>query len=436
MNVITSASAMLPSGENTKEVISSVVDELAKMIIMVESGLRYFVNGTLVANPEPFFVKQLDYCTININVVSAELLILVPDEVDFSTCVALLIGRVNDRLHDLEAQISGRDMMLKDDNAFSCIREEYTRTVDSLIMPKGVRNQVMKRIFVCGNDIRERMPETAFRWDVRSSIKQFRAMRPESIWLADKADVYVNLSGAPLCLFTSHEQFSDIQRILDHLGVKKIIKYSRPQGGHFTLSGETKPPSKFYTVSYDSQETDAIKITKPVDIKSLGSGKFMHLRHDENGTPITPQVFFDSFMEHKHELGASWNKCQMCFKNYSDQMYALVKNTASLIAYRNDQEYAAICQDCMCSDQIFADMSRNTQIMPYTSCIPFSEVCESQGIPKKHALLAESKSFRVSGYVRDDASMAFGAVNVSLPLIIAIVKFRGGVDGGEFIMFG
>jgi hypothetical protein len=436
MNVITPADKMHPSGSNMKSAIDDVVDELARTIIMIETGRRHFVGTTIVKDPEPMFVKQLGYCTVNMYVRNSNLIILVPYGIDFATCVALLIGRVNDRIHDFEAALRLGDVMIRDDNVFARIDAEYTRTIDSLIMPKGQKNQVMKRIFVLAGSTVERNLEAAFRWDIRNYPDQLSS-RQEACWFADKADIYVNFIGAPLDRFTSHAQMSSIRVVLRHLNAKKIIVYRKERSGHsFVLENEPEYANRFSVVTYESNMSDAIRITHD-DTVVKHAKKFMHLRRCADAKDDIPGTmsavdFFDAFMECKHELGARVDVCQMCLKPQCGSMFALKKTVDQM------DEYAAVCRRCL-DDQVFANASKNTWItvVKYMINIPFSDVCEARNIPKQHALLYESDNFNNShfGYVRDATAMAFNTDHASITAISAIVKFIDQVPDGEFIIF-
>jgi hypothetical protein len=449
MNVISSNEAILLSGENMKSVIASVVDRLAKMIIMVETGLRYFVDGALVANPEPMFVKSMGYCTVNVYVQRAEMMILVPSGVDFNTCVAILISQVNDRLHDLEINIPDGNVMFKNDNVFSNIREEYTRTVDSLIMPKGSKNQVMKRVFQVGSISGNRIPDNAFRWDINSSLASIAPYKADAIWLADKVDIYVNLMNAPLDRFSSHSQLDDMKNVLRHLGPKKVIEYFRTTAKQFSATKSNGGASKLHRMMYYSSESSEDIIIVGVDNANSINGAFMRLsRHDDDdekktNAVVTPAEFYSAFMDRKYNPSAKNYTCQLCLKDNHGTMYALCRTAAGLVqtetnVFKNayNCEYLAICPHCISSDQVFADASRLTMIISYYVSIPFSEVCETHGIPKNHALLYEGLNSQLSKYyLRNDTTFALASRTVSLRSIIAFMKFLDEVPNGEVITF-
>lgn len=457
MNVITSQTAIQPSGENITGVIGSIVDELAKLIIMIETGRRHFVAGLRVANPEPFFVKTMEFCSINMYVNNAKLIVLVPTSVDFNNCIALLIGRVNNILHDLDAAISAVDTMFKEENAFAFTRSEYVRTVDSLIMPKSATNQVMKRVFKVWDGSRSTVLNTAFQWDISKNIQQFpgtsmpNRLHPEAIWFADKTDIYVNLVGASISRFSSHEQLRSISSVLQHFGVKKIIQYQRNRKT-FMREDEKQEEFKYPTVTWNGA-TYSIRITHITNNSSLIDDTCMYINWkprmsepaDASATHLVPVAmtgndFFSEFMESKHEFGASVDLCQMCHKRQCDiRMYALSKNTANGLDpfSRGSDEYAVICGKCMCNDPAFIDISQSIKIVAYYPKTQWSDVCEDHGFPRKHALLFESDSFQNTHkmYSRDETLIAFASPVVTLTILQAIEKFMLEVPNGEFLVF-
>lgn len=438
MNVITPKEALRSSGENTSEVLDSIVDELARLIIMVETGRRHYgEDGERVANPEPFFTKAMGFCSINLYVNKAKLIVLAPKEIDFNHCIALLIGRVNNKLHDLDAALGKADVMFKEENAFASTTAEYVRTVDSLIMPKGTSSQVMKRVFTVG-DARTTAPNAAFRWEISKRIQQWNVaayIRPEAIWFADKADIYVNLVGAPIGRFSTHEQLRSVDAVLQHFGVKKIICY-RTVGNLFMHEDEKKPEVKYGVVTWDGS-MDHIKVMH-VNIELLAD-KCVHIKWKPS--PDAPDGlspgndFFNAFLDNTHELGAPIDLCQMCNKRQcGEQMYALSK---SLNELPFGKRYAVICRNCMCNDHAFIDISRTVKIVAYFPKSRWSDVCQDHGYPRTHALLFESDSFRDEHklYARDDARIAFNSSAVTLATLRAIEKFMLEVPDGEFLVF-
>jgi hypothetical protein len=447
MNIITPKEILRSSGENTSAVLDGIVDELARLIIMVETGRRHYRgDGERVANPEPFFTKTMDFCSINMYVNKARLIVLAPKEIDFNHCIALLIGRVNNKLHDLDAALGKTDVMFKEENAFASTTAEYVRTVDSLIMPKGTSSQVMKRVFTVG-DARTTAPNAAFRWEISKRIQQFPGpnmpgyVRPEAIWFADKADIYVNLVGSSISRFSSHEQFRSIDAVLQHFGVKKIIRYKTVRN-IFMREDEKQPEVKYDTATWDGS-MDHIKV-QHANIELLAD-KCMHIKWkssadtpDAPSSSMTGNDFFNAFMERSHELGALIDLCQMCNKRQCDrQMYALKKYVDLVSFGPSPIEYAVICRNCMCNDHAFIDISRTAKIVAYFPKSRWSDVCQDHGYPRAHALLFESDSFRDEHklYARDEARIAFNSMNVTLATLRAIEKFMLEVPEGEFLVF-
>ncbi len=274
-------------------------------------------------------------------------------------------------------------------------------------------------------------------------------LHPEAIWLADKADIYVNLVGASISRFTSHEQLRSVSSVLQHFGVKKIIQYRRNRNT-FMREDEKHEEYKYPTVTWNGA-TDSIRVTHltnnspPIDNKCMYINWKPRMSVPTDGTPPVPITmtgndFFGEFMEGKHEFGASVDFCQMCRKRQCDtRMYALSKNIANVLDpfSRGNDEYAVICGKCMCNDSAFIDISQSIKIVAYYPKTRWSDVCEDHGFPRKHALLFESDSFQNTHkmYSRDETRIAFGSPVVTLTILRAIEKFMLEVPNGEFLVF-
>lgn len=73
-------------GSSIDDAIGPLADDLARLILMIESGKRLFVNGQYVPAPhESFIFKDMGYCRVQMYIQSARIVLLCPTDSGFGT---------------------------------------------------------------------------------------------------------------------------------------------------------------------------------------------------------------------------------------------------------------------------------------------------------------------------------------------------------------
>ena len=76
--------------------------DIAKLILMVESGKRLYVNGKKVKNPSQFNVYNTEYCEVSLQSISGNIFIILPQNMSIENCVTHFVNIINTELEKIQ----------------------------------------------------------------------------------------------------------------------------------------------------------------------------------------------------------------------------------------------------------------------------------------------------------------------------------------------
>lgn len=425
MIILSANEQLMSDGSNFASVIAGITSDVAKMIIMVESGMRHFVDGKIDPNPKPMLSKKINGCTINMFVKRARLTLLLPDHLDFNTYVTMFISQIDMQLHSVETQLRMKHTVFMETNQFAKISREFIPKAGSLILTDDINSQIMKRSFMVGKKFQSLIDPTAFQWLVSNELHDDRHLimdKSDFVWFADNTMIIVNLTSIPIHRFTSYIQLIDVNAILKQLGITNIVKYTIGDVNSNPIPVDQKDPS-------DVKNDLSLHVHGFVDVSDHEKNRFVSINRTKE--QMTCNDYIAGFLNGEYTPSALHYVCQMCGFKQSKSMYAIVKEIYS----SNTRELVGFCNECANSCDEFVILAETKTLIAYYTNIPFSAICEEYNVSKQHIVLFESPKFLKRGYVRDARTFALShTAQISVRLIGEIVKFHNSLPSGEFVI--
>lgn len=414
-------------GSNFTSVISDITDDVARMVIMIESGMRHFVDGKIDPDPKPVFTKKINGCTINMFIKQADLILLLPNHLDFNMHVSMFISELEMRLRDVETQLKMKPVVLMETNQFAKISREHIPKAGSLILPDNSSQWIPKRIFASSKIHKPFLNNpAAFHWLVSDELFDLSIpgkCEADSRWLVDRSTIVVNLTSVPIHRFTSHAQLTSIHTVLKQLDITNIVEYTVRNGN-------------FNPIRVGQKNADEVKDILALHLRGdicnvSDRAKYRFVSIKRTKQQMTNEDCLIAFVNGEYTPGAIHYECQMCGTKQSGRMYALAKE----IDPSHTIACAGFCCNCANASPTFIPLIGSNGIIAYNTGIPFSVICERYGIPKSHMILAESKKFLKRGYVRNARAFAVSpSARIHIQMLNEIVKFRDSVPDGDFVI--
>lgn len=297
------------------EIADDIADKLARLILMIETGKRLFVNGVKVDNPEPLTVKDMGYCNVAMYSTEGRIVILCPYEIPINRAITLLVQKITDFIRKYDET---RPALLLGTTVFERNIISYDEQPANM---RGINGCTFKRIFRVDDSWNDR---SAFDWVICDCLPAF-CDDPVSTfeWCMMRTTIIVDLTGQlqPESKLIEYPKVSSQIDILTQCSIipKDLYEYSHYNHTYVTHECFGILPLNMH-VSHISLPNNIVSSEMKDDV-TLCVYTSKNLTLARKTTPI----------ECKSET------CQMCYRKLYDQYYAVL---------HSDKKAYGFCKYC------------------------------------------------------------------------------------------
>ncbi len=354
--------------------IGPVLDQLARTILMIESGKQLFVNGVYTLGPHaPFLFKDLGHCKIQLYATSATIVVLLPGNSNnkLSRVIDRLVGHINTAIAKIQATFVGpmdKRVRRRINAIFSSQMTEYFPTPSNICREQQSYRVEERSFRDCTFSAPRASGECGFTWNITSTFGGLNEKGTSiTTYVNDKTAICLDLiSGRPL----GYEEvkmpatFLDLVNLFSKPGPRPaVVNVSRGRIHHTanhprinyirasaTVEIKSNDISKKSTILYRSSQPKRYIKAAPADDKSTLLGRVVEAKGEDDPDQV----------------------CQVCFKPLWCRTYAIERADGMV----------CVCAICATSIPTMADV---VGLMPITTFIhprTIDEVSESVfGLP-------------------------------------------------------
>ncbi len=193
--------------------IAAIAEDVARTMLMIETGRRLWVNGVRVSSDTPTeatIVNDMGYCKTAMYVTKASVVMLLPHDVVPTSVIRRFIVRISTLLANIDEKMGDTDIYRVSDCPFNDATVHYTPTPSCLVADTPVRQitswdrrhdategasgPIEKRLFVMGAH-KDKTRRAAFTWRVFTK----HAFQTENdgleSWVADQTTICIDFTG-------------------------------------------------------------------------------------------------------------------------------------------------------------------------------------------------------------------------------------------------
>jgi hypothetical protein len=370
--------------DNVKTIVNNITMEVAETMSMIETGRELFIDGKFASEPtNAYIVMSRGYCKIAMYVTSANLVILIPFDMDLEEMLKRVVGKLTTMLTTIDNQINDSEHeRWIDDSQFNATKFQYVPTPSSIenretnLLRKShaktlqVGAAIEKRIF--SYEVRTR--SAAFRWNIHTMFDTKKSGLYD--WVTNKTTICLDFTSqnihhpmdvqvptSPIEILRMHGvmesrvQFarfvymsSDVTREHDR---RPILLRANQHGRQLCnkISSQQSASVEWVLIKSAMRFADVKLVERKLDIKTV-EGVRIPSEHE-----VTRDII---------------GQCQVCSSTLWELSFAIEWD---------DHTMSGICPYCLCVEKIFVTLSMSHNIHQFNHPRKFDKVASEYNLP-------------------------------------------------------
>lgn len=190
------------------KISDETADKIARLVIMIETGKRLYIDDQKVKDPEPFTIKDMGYCKVAMYCTEGRMIILCPYDVDSNRAISVFVQTITDSIRKYEYETPG---LVLDSDIFERATMSYDTQPANM---RGVQGGLFKRLFKLDDT---HIDDSAFEWIIRDTIPSFYEDPKTTFeWTTMRNAIVIDLTGH---LQQQHNMLIEYPRVTSQIDI-------------------------------------------------------------------------------------------------------------------------------------------------------------------------------------------------------------------------